>query len=351
MHCEKYNKSGLGNLLAHFERKDNRYRKYKNENINKEKTYLNYNLAPQHEEGLYKFVKNRVTELNIIKRANAVWCCDWCLSAPREIVGDYKKCKEFFQLAYDFLEERYGKDNVVSCFCHYDEGLPDDTMPDRLFHSAHCHFCFIPVITSQELEFSKETGELVTITKEKVSAKERINRTELSTIHNQMQSFLNENLPFTADILNGATKGGNLSVEQLKYKTELQKEINQYENQLSELKEKIQMIATNFINLTETANHYSSKISEKLEKHDEKVSFACSQISNLIDSYDVSLDSLKHQLEIRDNTLISLETNYTTTLELMDKLKATSSELEELSNKLQAEADVHKAEISDEFEL
>lgn len=351
MHCEKYNKSGLGNLLAHYERKDNRYRKYKNENIDKEKTYLNYNLAPQHEEGLYKFVKKRVTELNVIKRANAVWCCDWCLSAPREIVGDYQKCKEFFQKAYDFLSERYGKDNVVSCFCHYDEGLPDETIPDRLFHSAHCHFCFVPVCTSQEIEFNKETGEMTTITKEKVSAKERINRTELSIIHNQLQEYLDENLSFSANVTNGATKSGNLTVEQLKYRTEILEEIKIREKELSSLKERIEQVSKNFLLISDKASHYYRKLEEASAFHDSKMQAACEQISNIINSYDVSLDGLKHELEIRDNTMHSLETNYKSMLALSEQLNEAVAEMKELESKVSAKIVENKTETDYGIEL
>ena len=259
MHCEKYNKQGLGNLLSHYERKNSRFRKFSNENIDKDKSHLNYNLAPEHKEGLYKFIKNRVTELHITKRKNAIWACDWCLTAPEEIRGEKEKCDAFFKASYAFLEKRYGRENVVSAYCHFDEV------------SEHMHFCFIPVVKKQECEFDPTTGTLKTNTIEKVLAKECINRVELQTIHSDLQRALDSELDFGIKVLNGATKGKNMSVKELKYKTELEKEIKEKSQQLEKMKHDITAVTTNFINLSEKANRYNSLLEHEAEERDKEI--------------------------------------------------------------------------------
>lgn len=340
MHCEKYNKQQLANLLAHYERRNNKYRKYNNENIDKSKTHLNYNLAPVHEEGLYQFIKNRVTELNISKRRNTIWACDWCLSAPQEIVGNYDACKEFFEKSYNFLSDRYGEENVVSAYVHFDEGTKENE--DREFNSSHMHFCLIPVIHKQEATFDIETGTLKTKEIEKVLAKECINRLELKTIHNELQQYLDEELSFDAKVLTGVTKGQNMSVKQLKQKSELEKEIKEKSEQLEMMKKTISALATNFVNLNEKANHYNNILKNEEAKRENEISKASEQIKNLLDSYNYSVDEVVHQIEIRDNRIHNIDTSYKQSLEVMKELEQTMIKSQELEIEIQEKTTEYK---------
>lgn len=350
MHCEKYNKSGLGNLLAHYERKDNKFRKYKNENIDKEKTYLNYNLAPKRENGVYRYIKDRVTDLNIIKRSNAVWCCDWCISAPKEIVGDYEACKTFFSTVYDFLSNRYGEENVASCYVHYDEGIKEEN-ESKLFYSAHAHFCFIPVVTTNDTIFDEALGILTTTSKEKVSAKELINRQELSVIHNQLQEYLNNNLPFTANIINGATKGKNMSVKELKYKSELEKDIKDLSKQLEQIKKDITTITTNFITLNETASRYNNILIAEEQERSKEISKSSEHIQNLMGSYDYAFDDIIRQLEYRDNIVYKIDTSYDKSLTVLKELEETVKKSEELTKEIDEKSKEYKKLYDNDLEM
>ena len=314
MHCAKYNKQGLGNLLSHYERKNYTTKRFSNENIDKTKTHLNYNLAPTHPEGLYKFIKDRVTKLNIIKRKTAIWCCDWCLTAPVEIQEDTDKCKAFFQSAYDFLEARYGKENVVSAYVHLDETSP------------HLHFCFIPCIQKQECYLDMETGELMQRTIEKVVAKECINRAELNSIHPDLQRHLDSTLEFEANIVNGATKNGNKSIKELKQKKELEEQIKQTEAKLAELRKELSALATKFVNLHQNAVHYNDVLVQ--EETDRKKEFEeCgAHIQNLLNSYDTSFDIVINQLENRDNKIYNIDLSYKKSLEVLKTLEQTNKE-------------------------
>ena len=59
MNCEKFTRNQSGNILVHCDRSDPN-RTYKNQEIDHSKTYLNYNLAPEH-KGMtdYEFMKKR----------------------------------------------------------------------------------------------------------------------------------------------------------------------------------------------------------------------------------------------------------------------------------------------------
>ena len=105
----------------------------------------------------------------------------------------------FFKEAYNFMENKYGKENVISAYVHLDETSP------------HMHFCFVPVV------FDTKKQEY------KVNAKVCINRTELLKIHPQMQEYLESKLQTKVNILNGATAEGNKTVEQLKKEEKIKK--------------------------------------------------------------------------------------------------------------------------------
>lgn len=196
MNCEKFTRNQSGNILVHCNRSDPN-RTYKNQEIHHDRTHWNYNLAPKH-EGMtdYEFMKNRCEEFKILKRSNVNWMVSWVITIP----ADYEGSQEmFFKEAYNFMENKYGKENVISAYVHLDETSP------------HMHFCFVPVV------FDTKKQEY------KVNAKVCINRTELLKIHPQMQEYLESKLQTKVNILNGATAEGNKTIEQLKKDEKIKK--------------------------------------------------------------------------------------------------------------------------------
>lgn len=189
MNCEKFTRNQSGNILVHCDRSDPN-RTYKNQKIDHSKTHLNYNLAPEHKNMTdYEYMKKRCEEFKILKRKDVNWLVSWVITIPADYTGNQSL---FFREAYNFMENRYGKENVVSAYVHLDETSP------------HIHFCFVPVI------FDKKKQEY------KVNAKKCIDKTELKQIHPQMQKYLENKLQTKVNILNGATAEGNKTVEQLK---------------------------------------------------------------------------------------------------------------------------------------
>lgn len=189
MNCEKFTRNQSTNILVHCNRSDPN-RTYKNQKIDHLKTHLNYNLAPEHKDMTdYEYMKKRCEEFKILKRKDVNWLVSWVITMPTDYTGSKAL---FFREAYNFMENKYGKENVVSAYVHLDETSP------------HMHFCFVPVV------FDKKKQEY------KVNAKQCINKTELKQIHPQMQEYLETKLQTKVNILNGATVEGNKTVEQLK---------------------------------------------------------------------------------------------------------------------------------------
>lgn len=198
MNCEKFTRNQSGNILVHCDRSDPN-RTYKNQEIDHSKTYLNYNLAPEH-KGMtdYEFMKKRCEKFKILKRKDVNWLVSWVITMPADYTGNKAL---FFREAYNFMENRYGKDNVVSAYVHLDETSP------------HMHFCFVPVI------FDKKKQEY------KVNAKQCINKVELKQIHPEMQEYLENKLQTKVNILNGATAEGNKTIDQLKKEEKIKQKV------------------------------------------------------------------------------------------------------------------------------
>lgn len=207
-HVEKYTRAQTGQLCQHYERKmiNGEYVKFGNENIDLNKTYLNYNLAPEHNQ--IKFIQERCQELNCLKRKDVNVMCSWVITKPKDLSEVHEE--DFFKNTYKFLEDRYGKDNVVSSYVHKDEVTP------------HMHFVFVPVVHDKKKD------------KDKVSAKECINKLELKTFHQDLDKYLEQSMGFKVNVLNEATRDGNKEVAELKKET-LAKQVQELENELKEV--------------------------------------------------------------------------------------------------------------------
>ena len=118
----------------------------------------------------------------------------WVVTAPQEL--PVERQEDFFVTVYDFLENRYGKENVVQAAVHDDEG-----------GQPHLHFYFIPVADDPKHDEGF-----------KVCANEVLDRRELRNFHPDLQRYLSEHGLEDAHIMTGVTKrqGGNRTVAELK---------------------------------------------------------------------------------------------------------------------------------------
>lgn len=186
-HVMKHTKASCGHMFAHFDR---RAEHISNENLDRTRTHLNYNLAIHQQMDQGEFVRKRCSEVRMQNRKDVNIMASWVVTVPKDL--PLEEHKQFFQGCYDFLENRYGKENVVSSYVHMDEITP------------HMHFAFVPVVPDKKRDGFK------------VSAKECITRTDLQSFHQQLETHLENVLGHEVGILNEATREGNKSIAELK---------------------------------------------------------------------------------------------------------------------------------------
>ena len=139
-HVEKFARGTTGVMCGHYGRTEGDGVRRSNENIDPARTHLNYNLAPAHDGGQIAFIQKRLSEVKLQNRADVKVMCDWVVTLP--VTDEFKQQKPerqeelmqgFFRASYDFLEKRYGRENVVSAYVHMDEKTP------------HMHYGVVPI--------------------------------------------------------------------------------------------------------------------------------------------------------------------------------------------------------------
>lgn len=194
---KKFTEKAISNQLRHIERT---IENPANQDIDSQKTPLNYSLSPVREISSYDYYLHRKSQLYCFKRADVKTMAGWIVTAPRDLLVD--KQVDFFKAVYEFLVQKYGEENCIQAYVHNDEsGQP------------HLHYCFIPVVPDK-----KHGGE-------KICANDLLTQNELRNFHPCLQKFLNEH-GFNIKIATGITKaqGGNRKVKELKADREQRRE-------------------------------------------------------------------------------------------------------------------------------
>ena len=186
-HLEKYTAAATGHMVAHYDRTHSS----STSNIDESRTALNYDLAAADQPlPALDFLHKRMSEIKVLKRANINVMCDWVITAPESLTPE--ELPLFFNECYKFLNNRYGKENVITAPVHMDETSP------------HIHYAFVPVVTDKKKGIPK------------LSAKECITRKDLNTFHPDLTKHMTAVFGRDIGILNGATAGGNKTIKQLK---------------------------------------------------------------------------------------------------------------------------------------
>lgn len=223
MHYAKYGKQAVGSILLHSDRGIDSpdTHEHSNENIDRSRTYLNYDLRDRGGLTAYAYYKQRIDQIaretkeitGKSIRKDAVTLCSWAVTAPKDLAKD--KQAEFFEAAYRWFVERYGEDNIVTATVHMDEITP------------HMHLQFTPIIEKDGVR--------------RLCAKDMETRRTLATAHQKLKKHLEQALGCEVNILNGATEQGNKSVLELQNET-LSKQIaeksEQYEKMTKTLSSK-----------------------------------------------------------------------------------------------------------------
>lgn len=191
-HVAKYKAGALGNMCAHYDRWGGDLAKAGGrENVDPSLTHLNYNLGPSRDCSQVEFVRRRIDSLGSARkvRKDAVRMEDCVLTQPRSL--DPSRSREFFAAAYEFLADRYGRENVVSAYVHMDE---PNAMP-------HMHFAWVPVTRDGRL-----------------SAKDVTSRADLRTLHRDMQAALERDMGCRVEVVLGPEKEGEKQLSGLSHR-------------------------------------------------------------------------------------------------------------------------------------
>lgn len=222
MHIEKYTHSAAGHILAHNEPTKARAQR---ENVDKTLTHHNYNLVKgKGIDNLKKILSS--PNVKYIKRKDLNVMCSCVVSMPDNL--PIERQKEFFELTFQFLNNRYGS-TCVSAWVHlFDE-------PNA---KPHLHYDFIPLVLDKKKNCYK------------VCAKELITRKDLQSLHIDFKCFIDNSMGLDLEILNGATKDGNLTVPQLKEQTKKYNELIKINGKLQSENEQLKLeLAQNMYNL------------------------------------------------------------------------------------------------------
>lgn len=199
---EKFSAPAVVNQIRHIERT---IEFPSNLDIDKEKIEQDYFLSPDRGTSSYDYYKERLNDLYLYKRPDVNTLCGWVITFPEEAKPEHEEA--FFKSCYNFLNERYGEKNCISCTVHKDEsGRP------------HLHYLFIPVV--EDKKHLDKDG--------KICANDLINKRELRNFHPDLQKHL-DNDGIEAKVYTGITKrqGGNRTVKELKQEREEQRQQEQ----------------------------------------------------------------------------------------------------------------------------
>lgn len=243
MHYAKYGKAAVGSILVHSDRGIDSpdTHEHSNENIDRSRTHLNYDLKERGGQTAYAYYKQRIDQIAAETkertgksiRKDAVTLCSWAVTAPKDLPED--KLTDFFKAAYGWFAERYGEGNIVTAAVHMDETTP------------HMHLQFTPIIEKDGVR--------------KLCAKDMETRKTLQTAHQKLQNHLEQALGCEVNLLNGATEQGNKSVLELQNETLRQ--------QLAEKEEKARQAEERAEQAEKRAKSAEQKLKEVNGQYDE----------------------------------------------------------------------------------
>lgn len=136
----KYKRENLKGIYRHNERRN---KNYSNDNIYKEKSYLNYSLkSPKYRyDKEFDIMKEKYDLKGQIKTVSNI-ACEYIITSDKQFfeeIGE-EETKRYFETAYQFVTEykNLGEQYIMSAKVHMDEETP------------HMHLIFLPVVHTQD---------------------------------------------------------------------------------------------------------------------------------------------------------------------------------------------------------
>lgn len=210
-HLDKFTRTDSRGVLKEAYRE---LRKYKN-NVDTSLSMNNYSMEgiKSSKEAL-KRVDARCSEVmngrKMQKQTNVIVSCAYTLPEYfyDKPVDEQRKC---FDAVYRFIQDRYGKENVIDGVVHNDETTP------------HMTVYTVPVTAS------RKTGNIT------VSSASLCTQKEFNTFHKDLESYMAKEFGVKGLALNGRTKG-NFTLEELKERTRVKEEQDKRDEELDKRK-------------------------------------------------------------------------------------------------------------------
>lgn len=224
-HLQKYKSEATHAILDHCAR--SRSGTLERDNIDQSRTPLNLTLGASDPEAgkaaildRIKAVKESHTKITKKKvRADAVEFGDWIITAPQSLPAN--RHQEFFKETFEFLQSRYGAENVPCGFVHLDESQP------------HMHCPIVP----------EKAG--------KLNGKAVFNRKDLQSFHGDLQNCLEKELGCRVEIILDDDKVLEKSLSVLPSK-EFRQTLNLLVDEVDELDKKREQLETEIESLRDT---------------------------------------------------------------------------------------------------
>jgi len=135
-------------IQKHVQRENNNY---ENEDIDHSKTHLNYDLVNDNKQNFNNLIEQKIEQNYTGKRkirTDAVKHIDGLITSDNEFFDNQtpEDTKRFFEHAKSFLEQEYGKDNLLYATVHMDEKTP------------HMHYGVVPITDDGRLSAKEVVG-------------------------------------------------------------------------------------------------------------------------------------------------------------------------------------------------
>ena len=189
---KKFKSVQVTKLFLHDGRTAEDNHEHSNEDIDRSRTHLNYDLC-ERSGTVYERFKERMSKVHCMKRDDVNVIDGLIVHLPENVrTGDERK---FFEAVYSFACDDYGEENIMIANVHNDETR------------QHIHIDFIPIVNGK-----RRNGEAC----EKVCHDKLITKTYLTKFHSRLSDYVAGKLGYEVSILNGATENGNKTVQKLK---------------------------------------------------------------------------------------------------------------------------------------
>lgn len=305
MRLEKRKSNDIAGMENHNERKTENH---SNCDIDLEKKHLNYDLVEckSYKKKIDEEIKKRYTGKKAIRK-DAVLCTEFLFTSDKDFfdkIGEEKE-KIFFEKSLEFLENKFGKENIISAKVHKDEMTP------------HLHAVIVPLHSDGALSMKKYID----------------TKFDLSKLQDEYYSHISKDF---SELERGKsateTKAKNIEINEFKKKT------NNLDLQIDKLQKNIQskqqykecLETINIIEKNAKDNLFSKKISIDKKEFETVISFAKNYISekDQIETLKKNLEteraeknSLKNKLDRESNQKIDRNIQFNSMVRELEQTK------------------------------